>query len=62
MIANFYYTKNSVYRNAKFLVSKNILNIPSKGTLITYSGQKFIVDKVHLDLDKCEYNIYIERA
>lgn len=63
MIANFY-KKNGVTKLPyyKLITSKNIDCIPQKGTFIMFLGQSFIVDRICLDLDKCEYNLYIIRA
>lgn len=61
MIANFYKTARGDYRNSVLLVTKNIEYIPSAKTIVTYCGQKFCVDKLEFNLDKCEYNIYMVR-
>lgn len=30
--------------------------------VVIYNGQKFCVDRLEFNLDKCEYNIYIVRV
>ena len=62
MIANFYKKNDTETRNCRLITSKNIDCIPQKGTFIMFLGQLFIVDRICLDLDKCEYNLYIIRA
>ena len=62
MIANFYKKNGTETRNYRLITSKNIDCIPQKGTFIMFLGQLFIVDRICLDLDKCEYNLYIVRA
>lgn len=62
MIANFYKKNGTETRNHRLITSKNIDCIPQKGTFIMFLGQLFIVDRICLDLDKCEYNLYIIRA
>ena len=61
MIANFYKTQYGNYRNPVLLVTRNIGHIPSAKTVVIYNGQKFLVDKLEFNLDKCEYNIYMAR-
>lgn len=61
MIANFYKMQYGNYRNSVLLVTKNIEHIPSVKTTVIYNGQKFCVDKLEFNLDKCEYNIYMAR-
>lgn len=62
MIANFYKKNGTETRNYRLITSKNIDCIPQKELLLCSSGQLFIVDRICLDLDKCEYNLYIIRA
>ena len=62
MIANFYKKNGTETRNYRLITSKNIDCIPQKGTFIMFLGQLFIVDRICLDLDKREYNLYIIRA
>lgn len=62
MIANFYKKNGTETHNYRLITSKNIDCIPQKGTFIMFLGQLFIVDRICLDLDKCEYNLYIIRA
>lgn len=62
MIANFYKKNGIETRNWRLITSKNIDCLPQKGTFIMFCGQLFIVDRIYLDLDKCEYNFYIIRA
>lgn len=61
MTANFYKTQYGNYRNSVLLVTRNIGHIPSAKTAVIYNGQKFCVDRLEFDLDKCEYNIYMAR-
>lgn len=61
MIANFYKTQYGNYRNSALLVTRNIEHIPSVKTVVIYNDQKFLVDKLEFNLDKCEYNIYMAR-
>lgn len=61
MIANFYKTQYGNYRNSVLLVTRNIKHIPSVKTVVIYNDQKFLVDKLEFNLDKCEYNIYMAR-
>lgn len=61
MIANFYKTQYGNYRNSVLLVTRNIERIPSVKTVVIYNDQKFLVDKLEFNLDKCEYNIYMAR-
>lgn len=58
MIANFY-TKRIHSNHFDLLVSKNIEIIPEEGMIMTFNKQTFVVNRVRLDLDKCEYNIEI---
>lgn len=62
MIANFYHVVHYDYKHAKLIASKNLECIPEKGTFIMLSGQLFVINRAHLNLDKCEYNFYIVRA
>lgn len=61
MIVNFYKMYNAVF-GSKLLVSKNISQIPQKGTRIKFSGQLFIIDSICFDIDRCEYDAYIKRV
>lgn len=61
MIANFYKMRYGNYRNSVLLVTRNIEHIPSVKTTVIYNDQKFLVDKLEFNLDKCEYNIYMAR-
>lgn len=61
MIANFYKTQYGNYRNSVLLVTRNIEHILSVKTVVIYNDQKFLVDKLEFNLDKCEYNIYMAR-
>ena len=61
MIANFYKMQYGNYRYSVLLVTRNIEHIPSVKTVVIYDGQKFYVDKLEFNLDKCEYNIYMAR-
>lgn len=62
MIVNFYKTPGSNIKNATLLTTKNIDCIPSKGMFVWLSGQKFIVNEVHFNVDLCEYSIYLYRV
>lgn len=62
MIANFYRVVRCDYKHAKLIASKNLECIPERETFIMLSGQLFVIDRVYLNLDKCEYNFYIVRA
>ena len=61
MIENSYKTQYGIYWNSVLLVTRNIEHIPSAKTVVIYNGQKFCVDKLEFNLDKCEYNIYMAR-
>lgn len=61
MIANFYKMQYGNYRNSVLLVTRNIEHIPSVKTVVICNDQKFLVDKLEFNLDKCEYNIYMAR-
>lgn len=61
MIANFYKMQYGNYRNSVLLVTRNIEHIPSVKTVVIYNGQKFCVDRLEFNLDKCECNIYMAR-
>lgn len=61
MIANFYKKNGIEARNSVLLVTRNIEHIPSVKTVVIYNGQKFCVDRLEFNLDKCEYNIYMAR-
>lgn len=63
MIANFYKTTGSNIKSATaLLTTKNIDCIPSKGTFVWLSGQKFIAEEVHFSIDLCEYSVYLSRV
>lgn len=61
MIANFYKITDSI-KVKSLLASKNINCIPKKGEYVMFSGQCFRVFEAVLDIDKCEYNLYLMRA
>jgi hypothetical protein len=65
MIANFYkrvsFEDNTV-NSYKLFASKNIDCIPPIGTMITFSGQSFVVHDVVFDIDTCEYSLYLKRT
>lgn len=62
MITNFYKTPGNNIKKATLLTTKNIDCIPSKGTFVWFSGQKFIVDEVYFNVDLCEYSLYLYRV
>lgn len=62
MIANFYKVQYGNYCYSVLLVTRNIEHIPSVKTVVIYDGQKFCVNRLEFNLDKCEYNIYIVRV
>lgn len=62
MITKFYKTPGNNIKNVTLLTTKNIDYIPSKGTFVWFSGQKFIVDEVHFNVDLCEYSLYLYRV
>ena len=59
MIVNFY--KGLALRTAQLLCTKNISIVPNLGSYIKFSGQYFKVEKILLDIDKLEYNVYTNR-
>lgn len=66
MITNFYrdtFTfSNSNKKVTKILItSKNLDILPQKGTVVTYQGQKFVVIEILLNLDRCTYDIKLQR-
>lgn len=62
MIAHFYKTPGNNAKNVTLLTTKNIACVPNKGTFIWFSGQKFIVDEIHFNVDLCEYSLYLYRV
>lgn len=60
MIANFYHAVG--VRHNKLIALKNLEVMPSKGDYVVLSGQIFQIQNVSLDLDSCEYNIYVCRS
>lgn len=63
MIINFYkMTRSGNLHSPTLLVSRNIECIPPLiKTVIIYNGQKFCIDRLEFDLNKCEYNAYMIR-
>lgn len=62
MIANFYKrTRTNNNLKTVLLISKNIEYIPHIKSIVLISGQEFCIYKIELDVDKCEYNIYLSR-
>lgn len=59
MIANFYHVFSRY--NHKLIGSKNLEVMPSNGDYVTLSGQVFRIHRVVLDMDRCEYNVYVCR-
>lgn len=62
MIVNFYYTMHNSRKFTKLIAFRNIECIPQKGTLVEFSGQTFIVDKVIFNVDKSEYAVCMRRV
>lgn len=68
MIVNFYrrtgfYRKTGTgFHDNELVASKNINSVPQKGMRVTFSGQRFYVDRIEFDIDLCEYNIYMIRG
>lgn len=60
MIANFYKITNDM-KTKILLTSKNIECVPHRGDPVLFQGQYFRVFKVVLDIEICEYNIYLSR-
>lgn len=61
MIVNFYKTTRGNHHNSTLLEQKNIDVIPQIGTIIQYSGQYFIVERIYFELDNCKYDVYVVR-
>ena len=62
MIVNFYKIQGNNIKNATLLTTKNIDCVPSKGMFVWFSGQKFIVNEAHFNVDIYEYSIYLYRV
>ena len=63
MVVNFYkMLKPDDFRNVSYLITKNIEYMPRPKDRIIYKGQMFYVVYIDLDLDTCNYNIFIARV
>ena len=62
MIVNFYHAVPNNRKFTKFIAFRNIGCIPQKGTVIEFSGQTFMADKVVFNIDKSEYAVYMHRV
>ena len=62
MVVNFYkLAKRDDFRNALYLTTKNIEYMPRPKDHVVYQGQLFFVVYIELDLDTCNYNIFVAR-
>ena len=66
MIINFYRASGTNLKNRKIsiegLKSLNLEAVPTVGTYIVASGQRFYVQMIELDADTAEWNVYVVRA
>lgn len=66
MIVNFYRATSMDLKNQRMtipgLTSLNLEAVPAVGTYIIAGGQKFYVQKVELNTDTVEWNVYVVRA
>lgn len=57
MITHFYKVPRKDYSKPIFVCTKNVDIIPAKGTYIDCEDNRYRVDNILFDLEKCEYRI-----
>ena len=65
MIVNFYRRRRpGDYSKVRIdlLASRNIEHVPALGTIIVVYGQHYRIDRIHFDLENCEYDIFMARV
>lgn len=60
MIVNFY-RKIGTLPGDMIVTTKNIEEVPKKGTKVIFSNQTYYVGHVEFIIDTCAYNVYLIR-